>query len=490
MKKTVLQLLLSVGIVALGSFISFKMINIPKQAELVVFFALLLLYPIFKYPTMGIYTAFIISPFIPFVRRLYYLVYGRPGMDPLIMVADIIVVVVFVGLFFEFRERLKENEQGGYLKLLAFYLAYLIVRTFFLNGIPVAEAAAKLKFYAPGVLLYFIGWIYAHRFYDLKRLWGLTIVIGAVACLYGYKQLYFGYSAAEKIWFSSISFTSLFIKGVARPFSFFQSPAVFADYCMLAIIAALMFMSWNTMRARFLLMFALPVLFYGVLITSVRSNWIGAVSVFFFWFVFLNIKKTGNRVIVLLIVVAVFFSYQFVEDVIKTGSAEKDTAPFTGLGGGGAGGSVDLLVISRTGAITNPFQEHSLVSRMELWRYIFTTSFSLENALFGRGLGVLNADSLYFTYLAEFGYPGLAFIVFIIIVFIAHGVRAIGTVRDRRAIILVKGIVVMDMALAVMSFTGTHIHSFPGDMYFWFFNGVLMNIVSCDKSLSGEPTKV
>jgi hypothetical protein len=51
---------------------------------------------------------------------------------------------------------------------------------------------------------------------------------------------------------------------------------------------------------------------------------------------------------------------------------------------------------------------------------------------------------------------------------------------DPGAIILVKGIVVMDTVFALMNITGTHINGFPGDMYFWFFNGVLMNIPLID----------
>jgi hypothetical protein len=487
MKKTVVQLLFSLGIVLLGSFIAYKMIHIPKQAELVVFFALLMLYPIFRFPMMGIYAAVIVSPLIPFVRRLYYLVHGRPGIDPLIMVTDILVIVVFIGLFFEFRERLKESESGGYLRLMALYIAYLIVRTFFLNILPLSEAVSKLKYYAPSVLLFYIGWIYAYRFVHLKWLWGVTIALGSAACLYGLKQLYFGYSTAEKIWFSTIYFESLFIKGVARPFSFLQSPAAFADYLMLAMIAVFMMVSWGRAKSRLLLAAAVPVLFYGILITSVRSNWIGALAVFFFWFVFLRIRKAGNRILVIVAVAAVFFSYQYIDDVVssgfgftRAGGVTETTAPGQGY--------VDLLVTTRAGAITNPFEEHSLVSRLALWRYLFDSSIDFEKGFFGRGLGALNADSLYFTYLAEFGYPGLIFIVFIVIAFIMQGLRMLETVRDRRAIVLVKGIVVMDMAFAVMSITGSHIHAFPGDLYFWFWNGVLMNIASCDKKLVAERT--
>jgi hypothetical protein len=485
MKKTIQQVILFSAIILAGNLIAYKMIHIPKQSELVVLFAFVMLYPVFKFPLVGVYTAFIVSPIIPFIRRLYYLVHGRPGVDPLIMLTDVIVVVVFLGLYFEFRERSKDGESGFWLKLVAFYLVYCVIRTFFLNILPLSDGLAKLKYYAPSVILFYIGFVYAHRFAHVKRLWVLTVVLGFASCLYGLKQLYFGYSSAEKVWFSSIYFTTLFIKGVARPFSFFQAPAAFADYLTLSIIGFFMVLEWGRKKSRFLLVPAVLLLFYGILITSVRSNWIGALAVFFFWFVFLRMKKASHRILIIAVTAAVFFSYQLMDEMLSSGLGIKN---MTNLISGNVSkqGYLELLVTTRTSAITNPFEEHSLISRMALWRYLFDSSISPDKGLFGRGLGSLNADSLYFTYLAEFGYPGLIFILFITIGFIVQGLRAFDRLSDGRSVVLVKGIVVMDMVFALMNITGSHINSFPGDMYFWFFNGVLINIFALDRTLAKQ----
>jgi hypothetical protein len=32
----------------------------------------------------------------------------------------------------------------------------------------------------------------------------------------------------------------------------------------------------------------------------------------------------------------------------------------------------------------------------------------------------------------------------------------------------------MNIMFAIMNTTGSHIHAFPGDVYFWFWNGVLL----------------
>jgi hypothetical protein len=483
--KSPLSIFLFIGILVLGGFFAYKMIYLPKQSEMVFLVSALLLYPIFKFPIVGLYAAFLVGPFIPFIRRLYSIVHGRPGVDPLIMVTDILVACVFIGIIFEFRERFRDRDSvsGPYLIMVMIYLAYMVFRAFCFNILPLDDSVAKLKNYAPNVLLFFIGFVIAQRFFHLKFLWGATVGIAIMASLYGMKQLYIGYSSAEKIWFSTVSFTTLFIQGIARPFSFFQAPAAFADYLIFAIIGALMIASWGGFKSKVFAVISIPLLFYGVLITSVRSSWIGALGVFFFWFVFVRIRKMSSRILAIAAVAGIFFSYQLLDDVVSTGIGVKGmtsiiTAKPTSQN------YVDLLVTARAGAITNPFEEHSLLSRMTFWSYLFESSIDFERVVLGRGLGSMNADSLYVTYMAEFGYPGMLFIIFLVLGFIMVGLKALDSLRDPRAIVLVKGIIVMDMVLALMNITGSHIHSFPGDMYFWFFNGVLMNIHAIDEQLS------
>jgi putative inorganic carbon (hco3(-)) transporter len=475
-----------IAIAAAGHLLAYQICNVPKQIELVALLAIALLYPIIRFPIVGVYAFFIISPFIPFIRRLYYLAHGRPGMDPLIVIGDIIIVMVFLGLFFEFRQRRLENSTSKYfMMVILFYILYMVLRTFAFNISPLAESLGKLKYYAPPVLLFFIGVLYARKETHLKRLWGLTIFIALLSCLYGFKQLYIGYSGAERLWFSSINFTTLFIKGIARPFSIFQSPAGFADYLLLGIIAILILYSWSSFKGKQALMIFIPLYFYGILITSVRSNWIGAGAVLIGWFVVFKMKNNAQRIAVIACAGLFFFLYQFVDDSMKSNIGLEGINNVMG-GKLGKQEYIDLMVTSRAKAITNPFEEHSMLSRIALWKYMIILSTDPEMALLGRGLGALNADSLYITYLAEFGYPGFIFIVVLMVVFIIRGIRMIDTRSNEPIMALVKGIVCMDLAFSLMNFTGTHIHAFPGDAYFWFFNGVLIGISPFSKKIAGE----
>jgi hypothetical protein len=335
-------------------------------------------------------------------------------------------------------------------------------------------ALLKFRFYGPQVLLFFIGVLYARQEAHLKRLWAFTIIIAMGAVLYGLKQSLFGYSEAEKIWFSSIDFTSLFIKGIARPFSFFQSPAAFADYLQLAVIGLIFFIGFGNVRSK-LLWVLVPLLCVGVLITSVRSSWIGMALTFFIWFLIARVRGIAHRIAVIAAVAACFLVFDVIDTAISTGFGVGSIVGSIS-GTSQANQTINLLITERANAIENPFQEHSVVSRIALWKYIFDMSAIPQLALLGRGIGVLSADSLYVTYLAELGYPGVILIVALLILFIRYGFKVIDTGQSKWTVSIAVAVVTMDIVMAVIGITGSHMHAFPGDTYFWFWNGVVVGL--------------
>lgn len=471
------------GIAAAGYFIGYKIVHIPVQLELVLLLAAGLFYPVLRYPLIGLYLFFTILPFVPFIRRLYYLQFTRPGADPLIVIGDIIISVMIIGLFFEFKEHKEEDKNVRKItKIIIIYFSYLILRTFIFNILPASEAILRFRFYGPSVLLFLIGVFYASNVRLLKNIWIITIVLGTIGALYGLRQLYYGYSEAERLWFSSISFTTLFIGGIARPFSLFQSPASFADYMQLATIGIIIMISWNkTAKLKYWYFILLPLLFYATLITSVRSNWVGMIVTFILWSTIIHFKGTRNRVIIIVLVGILFAIMQVLESYIQTGLMP---GKLLTLGTGKSNNQfLNALVTERTSALSNPFEEHSLLSRISLWKYLLDLSRLPEMALLGRGVGALNADSLYVTYLAELGYPGMIFIVWLLAFFIIKSFSLLDKAPvSSPAFAIARGAVIMNIVFCVLNITGTHIHTFPGDAYFWFWNGIVIKMESLYKS--------
>jgi hypothetical protein len=475
MKKLFPTIALFLSVVAGGAYIGFRIVHVPDQFMFVALLGLCIFYPIVRFPLVGVYLLFIVMPFVPFIRRMYYLAYARPTADPLIIIGDLIVALIVIGLFFTLREQL---QQGSFrfriIVLVFFYFLYMVFRTVVANELPLGTALLKFRFYGPQVLLFFIGYLYAGHESHLKRLWGITILIACGAVVYGLKQSLFGYSEAEKIWFSSIDFTSLFIKGIARPFSFFQSPAAFADYLLLAVIGLIVYSGYGKTVGR-LLWVLVPLLWTGVLITSVRSSWIGMAITFFIWLFIVRIRGIKQRLLFVAILIVCFLTFDVIETFINTGTGIGSLVTSVS-GSAQANQTINLLITERANAIENPFQEHSMVSRLALWRYIIEQSSMPQLALLGRGIGVLSADSLYITYLAELGYPGLILIVAILIIFIGFGFKVIDTAPVKWASSIAIAVVTMDIVMAIMGITGSHIHAFPGDSYFWFWNGVLIGL--------------
>ncbi|MFP4415840.1 MAG: hypothetical protein ACLFSB_01060 [Chitinispirillaceae bacterium] len=473
MKKAPLQACLILGIFLFGNLIAYKLIHVPMRLELVGLFSLILFYPILRNPLVGVYAMFIILPFIPHLRRLYYLLYSRPSLDPLIIIGDILIVFILIGLFFEFKEHYdRYRPVRAYIVIIICYFLYMLARVFVFNSQQLSESASKFKLYGPPVLSFLVGLAYSTRISHLKRIWVITIVTGIIAGLYGIKQLYVGYSEAEKIWFNTINFTTLFIKGVARPFSFFQAPVAFADYQQLAIIGVLILSSCKVKFSKAFLIL-IPFFFYATLITSVRSSWIGIMATFIIWITLFHVKGNKNRILLLS---SFALCLALGEIIFGTLSDGLSLGGFINLVTRVIPNQkyIDLLVINRTTALENPLSEHSLLSRFMLWKYILASSAEPIKAILGRGLGTLKADSLYMTYLAEFGYPGLLFIIIMIGTFIKKGLHLMDTTRNLDVGALAKGITIMNMVFALISVTGTHIHYFPGDIYFWFWNGVLV----------------
>ena len=481
MKKNLLTFALYFGIVLMGNFIAYQVIHVPSQMSLTIILAALAFYPILRNPAIGVYVVFAVTPFIPLIRKLYYLAFARPKLDPLIMFSDIILAITFVGLYFEFKER-KERDSSisWFTTIVTVYLLYLVLRT--ATTSPLSEAIATFKNYGPAVLFFFVGIVFALRTAQLVNVLRITAIVGVIATLYGLKQLFFGYSEAEQIWFSSISFSTLFIQGIARPFSIFQAPVAFADYLQMATIAVFVLSVWSNKASGRIWLILLPFFFWGSLITSVRSNWIGMVLSFFLWFVYLRLTRTSHRVILITLSILGYIVVSFLFD--KGAPAPQSLSALSQMQDKSS--YVNLLITSRAAALSNPLEEHSLLSRIDLWQMIVRTSADPLNALWGRGIGSLNADSLYFTYLAEFGYPGMVLIVMIIGSFIFRGLRSLKTMTRHHSIVLVKAVVVLDIVLACASLTGTHIHYFHGDIFFWFWNGVMVKLTSDQFGSRGE----
>lgn len=471
-----------------GVFAGYRIANIPGREEIVFYTFILAFLPLLKFHRTGLYALLILPPLVPFIRRIFYLAYSRPETDMLILLPDLLLVLTLIGFFFATAGEREEDESTRKIgRLVVIYVAYLFLRVFVFNDAPVKDVLLKFKFYGPFALTFFLGAASAGNPSFLRRFGAITLVIGVGGALYGIKQLYFGFSTAENLWLQSVPFQSLFIGNIARPYSIFASPAAFADMAQISIFASLAVLALSRgITGRLLAVLTIGLFGYALLMTSVRSSWIGAVAGFVFWFLIFRKQGSRARVLNLVLILAVFAGGLFGNDYIESLNQQSRVAAMLQNEEISDQNKIDLLVKQRLSAVTNPLQEHSMESRLALWKMIFYYSTEPAMGLFGRGLGQLSADSLYVTYLAEFGYPGFFLLLWILIAIVRAGFRVYDRLQTPLMKATARAILTFNFVFMVVNITGIHIHNYPGDFYFWFCNGILLKLHDAERLLEEQ----
>jgi O-antigen ligase len=129
------------------------------------------------------------------------------------------------------------------------------------------------------------------------------------------------------------------------------------------------------------------------------------------------------------------------------------------------------MIKNRTAALANPLQEYSVQKRMETWMGIIYTSFYFP---LGKGQGTTGyAHSYYFLVLGEIGYPGFLCFLTILWVGFYRGMKVISNSKDKDTVELLRLLVTIIFMLTVLNLTGTHLHTPPGDIFFWFTMGCI-----------------
>jgi hypothetical protein len=88
---------------------------------------------------------------------------------------------------------------------------------------------------------------------------------------------------------------------------------------ILSIIASIILIGCKKSAGKFGYFLLLPLFFYGALITSVRSNWIGILICFVLWATVVQFKGNRNRIIIIVIMASVFYVVQIIDAYTQTG---------------------------------------------------------------------------------------------------------------------------------------------------------------------------
>ncbi|MDB5106956.1 MAG: hypothetical protein JWP91_4645 [Fibrobacteres bacterium] len=470
MMKTVFFKYLIIPFLALiGYGFVYRLMHIPTRAETAIFCIAFFLIPTLKYPKVGVYYLFCLPLFIPLFRRMYYLVSERPALDYLMLISDGVMGGLILALILLWILN-KERSKDIFSILIMVYTLLLFIKVFLGTQSDLQGGLYGFKFNGLYVFFFFAGSYVLTTLKETRAIFGFASWLLFFTALYGINQILFGFTSFEQKWLDSITFTTLRIDGVVRPFSTYVSPAAMSDGMTILLVLGIY---WMLCKGRNVKPFGLMLSVSSIapiMIATVRTNWLAAVAGIFFYTTYLRLKKTWMQWTLIIAMIGGLGFYSAKGSSGSGGSGAQNAAISAKLNKRSAN-LTQTMITNRTAALANPLQEYSVQKRMETWTGILYTSLVFP---FGKGQGTTGyAHSYYFLVLGEIGYPGL--ICFLAIVFVGfyRGMKVISGTKDKDVAELMRLMVTIIFMLSVLNLTGTHLHTPPGDIFFWFTMGCI-----------------
>jgi hypothetical protein len=447
----------------------YRLMHIPSRAETAVFCIAFFLIPTLKYPKIGVYYLFCLPLFIPLFRRMYYLVSERPTLDYLMLISDGVMGGLIMALILLWIIN-KERSRDVFSILIVLYTFLLFIKVFVGAQLGIQEGMYGFKFNGLYVFFFFAGSYVLTNYRETRSLFGYTSWLLFITALYGINQILFGFTAFEQKWLDSITFTTLRIDGVVRPFSTYVSPAAMSDGMTILFILGIY---WMMAKGRHLRPFGLLLTLSSIapiMIATVRTNWLACAAGILFYTVFLRIRNTGMQWALIILMVAGLGGYSAKGGGSGGGSFTQNAAISAKLNSRNPN-LTETMIKNRTAALANPLQEYSVQKRMETWVGIMYTSLVYP---LGKGQGTTGyAHSYYFLVLGEIGFPGLLCFLAIVFVGFYRGMKVISNSKDKDEAELARLMVTIIFMISVLNLTGTHLHTPPGDIFFWFSMGCI-----------------
>ena len=177
----------------------------------------------------GTYFIFTYIVFMAFIKRLLFKFAGYVSYDPLYIVPDIVILIMFLVVWNKYKKRIREAWEKSF----AFKVLLFLQLIFFLQIFNPLQGNLIVGIVGSKFLLIPSLWAYISFGIDrkiLKTLLKILTWLGVIASLYAIYQFHKGFPDFEILWAENSGMTSLVIGGKLRPFSFFPSPGELSGY--------------------------------------------------------------------------------------------------------------------------------------------------------------------------------------------------------------------------------------------------------------------
>lgn len=214
-------------------------------------------------PASALILVFAALPFLALGRRMLLSFAPWASVDPLLLVAPAVAIVLLLRLYVLERRPLAVDSLS---KLVLAFLILTVIQAANPRGGGVAAGAASLLFTAAPLVWFFIGRDLATPAL-VRRLLSILIAVACVAATYGFLQITYGFPSWDEAWIQARGYTSLNVSGSTRPFAMFSSSAEFATYvsCAIAVCVA------AAARRHFIALLAIPPLAVAMFLQGSRG---------------------------------------------------------------------------------------------------------------------------------------------------------------------------------------------------------------------------
>ena len=369
--------LLIVGFLLLSIFLTYLIRSGFPKGIIFLGFTFLFIVIVFLRAEYGIITLFIYIAFITYFRKLFYFSVGDvETFDILVILPELGIAFLFLRILIDivvFKKKIYwKNNLTRKIDTVDLWIIIILIYQFLeiFNPALKSPLTGVLGFRTFGMyfFLYFIAKQYLNKIEKVDALVNIIIISSFIVGIYGIKQMLFGFNAGEKIFILSGKLTSITITHtIRRIFATMNSPLhAGAIFIIGSIFSFNKLQVSKTLKERIWYGTILGTLIFANIGTIQRTNWVGTVIVFLFYFLLqpgllkkLNFKMIASFVIVLII------SFIIVSKInIKKGLIEY--RPYE-------------LFVDKFGSMRTPGEVGSFKSRMELWKnlkeIIFTRPF-------------------------------------------------------------------------------------------------------------------
>lgn len=349
---------------------------------------------------------------------------------------------------------------------LSLFLGLAIIQLFRASNI--LQGLLGLRMLATYIPIYFIVANMPVSKKQIRSVIFILMIIGVVTASYGLWQASVGLGGLQSRGLAQVG-SNLATMGRLRIFSTFAGPEYLGLFMVLMIIIGVaLWMSGLSRPRKRVLLVAMAVMFTALVFTLVRLEWfmlgIGLVLL-----TILVKKKKPFGLLLAGIIVALIIFPPYVQERATMTFGPMDVS-FQDRMTTYFGWSIPNLLNYPLGIGLGGTSGRSVYERI--------TGQTTSSPLIGGGA----TESGYFNIALEMGIPGLILYLWLFIIIIRYGLRTFRTLSDPFLKHLAIGITTFVILIFFCQMFGPLMQTFPaGDLYFWFFVGLLLKLKQVEK---------